>query len=406
MDTLNLKEEAKKLMLENFEKTGRKYIAPSWSHYKPQWLWDSCFHAIICANSGLKDLAKNEIEELLLCQREDGWIPHIIYHGFFKRWDFEGRLYSSIHNGLFSSITQPPVLAQAVEAINDPEWAKRILDKVLRFYLYFKEKQDPDNDDLISICHPCESGRDASPEFDQFYWKPSKKLQFLNPAIRLLNLLNLERKYRKVHWDIQEIWGLNLFNIEDLMTHCIWLQGLRSLGRLMRQGNKAPEDIKNIEELADKAEKAVIDLCWDEKDGIFWSLDSRNQKIKTHLTISNLFPIILEKIPERMISWLVVHLRDEKKFWTSHPIPSVAVSDSAFNPESEWLLWRGPVWINANWFIVNGLRKHGYNQFADEIAQKTKEMVAREGFREFYNPFTGKGRRVKNFGWSALAALM
>jgi len=406
---MELKEAAKKLMISNFEATGRKYITPSWPHYRNQWLWDSCFHAIICANLGLKDLAKNEIEQLLAYQREDGFIPHRIYHGIRSSWDLERMFYKSIVNKVSSSITQPPVLAQAVEAIDDPEWAREIMPKVIKFYIYYKEKQDPDGDSLISICHPCESGRNASPEFDFLYWKHSKLFPFLNPAIRLAKILNMERKYRKLDWDIARIWEADLFNVEDLMTHCIWVQGLRSLARLVRKiyGYDKMDLILKLQNLADDGEKAVFNLCWDEKEKIFRSLDSKNRPIVNHLTISNLYPIILDNIPKEMISAIVAnHVLNPKEFWTPYPIPTVSISDSAFDTKSEWLLWRGPVWINMNWFIIQGLRKHGYNDIAEKISTKTKEMVEREGFREFYNPFTGKGMRVKKFGWSGLAALM
>jgi hypothetical protein len=34
--------------------------------------------------------------------------------------------------------------------------------------------------------------------------------------------------------------------------------------------------------------------------------------------------------------------------------------------------------------------------------EKTKELVLRGGFREFYNPFTGEPYGAPGFGWSTL----
>jgi len=65
-------------------------------------------------------------------------------------------------------------------------------------------------------------------------------------------------------------------------------------------------------------------------------------------------------------------------------------------------LWRGATWINANWFVVKGLQKHGYSDIADEIIEKMCKMITKYGFREYYNPETGLGYRRKNFGWSTL----
>ena len=404
---MDLREKAKELMIRNYQATGRKYICPSWPHYKSQWLWDSCFHAIVCAELGLIDLAKNEIERLLKFQREDGWIPHMIYHQGRLPWftQIERSLFKKESQKFHSSHTQPAVIAQAVEAINDPDWTKKVLPALIKFYNYFIEKQDPDRDGLISICHPHESGRDTSPEFDFYRWRVKRKHPpwlSSNLIWHHLFVLKLEWEYKKLDWDIQKIWERDLFNVEDLMFHCIWVDGLRSLERLI-EGSQS-SDIKS---LADRAENAVYELCWHKKDRIFYSLDSKNQKIK-RLTISNLFPLILDNLPAEMHQSLVERLtnhKDSGEFWTPYPVPSTAKSDPEFDPGSGFYCnWQGPTWINMNWFILRGLIKHGYRDLAKEITQKTWEMVEREGFWEFYNPFIGKGLRKlsQNFGWSTL----
>lgn len=397
---MDLREKARELMLNNYRATGQKYICPNWPHYQDQWLWDSCFHAIICSELGLTELAKNEIDKLLKWQRPDGWIPHQIYLSSRekrpRRFELERLFYKKEHNPFHTSITQPPVLAQAVEAINDPVWRKDKLPYLAKFYGYFAEKQDPDKDGLVSICYPCESGRDSSPEFDL--------INLGIPGLSMLGtvliwyLFNLP-KYKKLNWDLEKIWPKNLFNVEDLMFHCIWVDGLRALIRLLGSGPDDP-----LSRLADSAENAVYQLCWDEKDKIFYSLNSKNRKIK-RLTVSNLFPLILDNIPAHMSQAVVEHLTNPREFWTPYPIPSTALTDREFNIKSAFYPnWRGPVWINMNWFILRGLVKHGYVDIAKELAGKTIQMVEREGFWEYYNPLNGKGlrRETKNFGWSAL----
>lgn len=402
-----LVEGARKLMLDNFEATGGKYITPAWPYYQHQWLWDSAFHAVICAELGLKDLAKNEVERFLGYQQKSGWIPHTIYHGrrtgILGFWEgLERSLYKKEHSSTHSSITQPPVLAQAVEAVDDAEWTKKIFPKLMKFYLYFAENCDPDNDGLISICHPCESGKDASPEFDFLVWRVDWLPRFCNMILRHLAVARIEWEYKKVNWNIQKIWQKDLFNVEELMFHCIWVQGLRSLIRMAKKGDlTGVKSLQYLESLADKAEKAVYDLCWDQKYKIFYSLDSQNRKIKC-VTISNLFPLILENIPKEMADALVGHIKNPDKFGTPYPLPSVAVDEPEFDSNETVLIWRGSIWINTVWFILLGLAVHGYKDVANEIARRVIEMIKREGFWEVYHPYTGKGMRVKDFGWSAL----
>ena len=139
---------------------------------------------------------------------------------------------------------------------------------------------------------------------------------------------------------------------------------------------------------------------------MFYALDREIKFIKT-LTVGNLFPLLLPNLPREQARILVDNLTDPAKFWTPYPIPSVAVNDRRFDGanKGKFLLcnWDGPTWINTNWYLIQGLLRHGYGEVAREVAQRTLAMVEREGFWEFYNPFTGKGMRVKDFGWSTLA---
>jgi hypothetical protein len=83
------------------------YTCPSPRNYPHQWLWDSCFHAIVLTNFDL-ERSKSEIKTLLLNQRGDGFIPCVSI--WEKRFPLEGMFY-------VNKITQPPVIPIAVEII-------------------------------------------------------------------------------------------------------------------------------------------------------------------------------------------------------------------------------------------------------------------------------------------------
>jgi glycogen debranching enzyme len=164
------------------------------------------------------------------------------------------------------------------------------------------------------------------------------------------------------------------------------------------------EEKEELEKLAKRTEQAIIEKCWNAQDMTFRCLAKDNSFVST-LTVSNLFPLLLPNLPREYAEAVFAQLIDSKKFWTPYPIPSVAADEPMFDADrKEQLLWRGPTWINTNWYLVIGLLRHGFKDAAKELAEKTIAMVEREGFREFYQPFTGKGMRVKNFGWSTLAA--
>jgi len=370
-------EKVRDLIISNYEATGQRFICPSPNHYRNAFLWDSCFHAEVCCelfrtfkDPLFIDLAKNEIAQFLKYQEEDGFIPHTIYT---SRFHF-------LQRALCRYYTQPPVIAQAIQSIGDTEWISEIFPHVLSYYLYFHKYRDPDNDGLISIHNLYESGRDTSPEFDFFKGQISRPLGILNYFIRFRSL-----------------------DIEDLLFNCLWIRGLRILSDLC-------QDIatKNrLSKLAEQSENSIFELCWDNDNRIFYPLDAENRKIKL-TTIACLYPLILDNIPEEMSDALVEHLSNPEEFWTQYPIPSLPQNSPYFNHNTQYYgscNWRGPVWINTNRHIVEGLLMHGYKELAYEITKANYEMIEREGFWEFYHPSTGKGLRIPNFAWSTQVIL-
>ena len=61
---------------------------------------------------------------------------------------------------------------------------------------------------------------------------------------------------------------------------------------------------------------------------------------------------------------------------------------------------RGPVWINCNWIIYQGL-KNKDKKFAKIIKKKTIDLVKKNGFYEYYSYKTGKAFGANNFSWTA-----
>ena len=62
--------------------------------------------------------------------------------------------------------------------------------------------------------------------------------------------------------------------------------------------------------------------------------------------------------------------------------------------------WRGPVWINCNWIIYQGL-KNKDKKFANKIKEKTINLIKKNGFFEYYSFKTGKAFGASNFSWTA-----
>lgn len=381
------------------------YISPSNRKYPHQWLWDSCFQAIV--NSKLDpESAKRELKTLLSAVEGDGFLPSIICWGGRREVEM---LAWPLFKGRKSRLTQPPVVAMAVEEVfdktKDREFLKEVLPTLGKYYQWLARERDPDGDGLVSIIHPWES-TDDSPAFD----KPllGKSDGRPNRLLVYFSFYKLLIRYSFLGWDQKKILASNLFNVESVMFNCIYAQGLRSLSRLYKAVNQtgAADDYRMK---ADAVEKAILEKMFDPERELFFDIVHQKGAYEHNLTvtISSLFPIILDTIPKEVVEKLVKnHLANPVEFWLPYPVPFVSKEEAGFNPEDDVLLWRGPVWVNTNWFIWKGLLKHNYRRLADQLAAKTTELVHKSGLREFYNPFTGSGEGQKDYGWSALVVDM
>src|SRR5438270_607878 len=155
---------------------------------------------------------------------------------------------------------------------------------------------------------------------------------------------------------------------------------------------------------ADRVRAALEAKCWDERAGAFWDLAGWNEDPVKVLTFSSLFPLILDDLdPSKAKRLIDDHLLNEREFWLPYPVPSVAATEASFDPK--WrtdTTWRGPTWVNVNWYLYWGLRAHGRRDVASELAERTIRMIERGGMREFFDPRTGEGEGARDFGWSTV----
>ncbi|HCF98995.1 MAG TPA: glycoside hydrolase, partial [Chloroflexi bacterium] len=79
-----------------------------------------------------------------------------------------------------------------------------------------------------------------------------------------------------------------------------------------------------------------------------------------------------------------------------------ALNSPWFNPENYWL---GPVWINTNWMVMHGLASYGRRDLAETLKRDSLSLIAKSGFREYFNPISGEGYGTDSFSWSAALSI-
>ena len=121
-------------------------------------------------------------------------------------------------------------------------------------------------------------------------------------------------------------------------------------------------------------------------------------------------PLLIEALPNEIATRLVEHLADPREFWSPFPVPSVALDEPSFIPTAELrgarCIWRGPCAPNTNWLLARGLRRHGFDELADTLAGRSRELAERGDFNEFYNPLTGAPVGAPDFGWGTIIAVI
>jgi Mannosylglycerate hydrolase MGH1-like glycoside hydrolase domain len=374
--------EAERVLRQNWHQGERKGIRfactePSPGRYPWQWYWDSCFAAIVWRRFD-PGRARAELESLLAVQRPNGFIGHTI---FWRRPVSLIRLlfYNvTSRSSLQTETIQPPLLAWAWRiAVGDPAAEPRIGAHVD----WLAANRDLEGDGLLWIVQPDESGLDSSPKFEPLWGRRS------NGRIGFPLLV---RHNRRLGFDARRIREHGGPVLCEALVNTMWSLSLQAMGR-------------------PSATPALVERLWDERRGLFVDEAQPGALRPGPLTWASLAPLALPDLPEEIGRRLVEeHLLDSGEFLTPVAPPSVAVSEPSYEPGGGHgpirRYWRGPTWINSAWMVWLGMRRLGYEEEAQRLADGVIGAVAREGLREYYDPRTGRGLGAKDFAWSALVA--
>ncbi|MGB9895815.1 MAG: amylo-alpha-1,6-glucosidase [Thermoproteota archaeon] len=355
-----------RVTLKNHKALPYSFTMPSKLGYRHQWLWDSAFHSIVLSNYDIK-LAKEELMNLFVNQKEDGRIPHEIF------------LTKEICKSIWGVddyspwTTQPPVIAVAVDRIISKEKDKKFIEialgSLIKYDEWFRKFRDEDKDGLIAYHDPLESGWDNSKRWDAYVKKEKKYISegmFPIEAVDLNSLIFVQRKV------------------------------IGNLARLLGYKKLSEE----YEDLSAQLKEKIVNIMWDDSKKFFFDVEDRTHNktmVKTPAAFLTLFAKVATK---EQANYLVEHLVNEKEFKRKLPLPTLSADDPDYNPRN---FWRGPTWINLVWFTYNGLLNYGFKDVAKDLAGSVIEAMAKNTTcNEYYDSETGEPLGVRYFGWSSL----
>ncbi len=325
-------------------------MMPSKINYVGLWLWDSALHTLAYRHID-PEMARNQIRTMIAYQLPNGMLPDAIYD--------EGLVFT-IDHPIVGEVTKPPILAWAAlklhETDPDIDFLREIYPSLVRFNAWWFAMNDDDSDGLVQYSHPYSSGLDNSPLWD--FGMPVE-----SPDINTYLCIQMEAFGR--------------------MAEILGLSGESQMWKRRRSA----------------LVKRMIKEMWDEDAGLFWAL--LNEEPIRVVTPFNLYPLWTGQLPEEMNERLIQHLTNPGEFASPYPIPTVARNDPRYNSE---MMWRGPVWANINYFFVEALEKVSRVDLADQVAERTLEMIANQpDIYEYYNAETGQppATAADMFGWTA-----
>jgi hypothetical protein len=402
---------AQKILIGNRK---RGYTLPTNNKlYPAQWNWDSAFIALGYSYFNL-NFALKEIKTLLDGQWKDGMIPHILFHNTNTNYYPNHTAWNCGNKIRSSGITQPPVLASILKEIIDKnkitkiqkKEIKKFVIKIKKSHEWFIKNRDPKKTGLVSILHPWESGYDNSSLWDEPMNKVKieKNIQYkradnkvINPEHRPLNIdydryVTIKNDLRKKKYDPKKIFKTGLFNVVDIGFNSIFLKSNKDLIILLKKFNLDSSTIINYIKITEKN----ILKYFDKKKQTFFCFDLRNKKKIFIPSITNYLILYADiknsKINDILIKNLKKHNLKEKYFFSS-----IKPNHKSFE---EKRYWRGPVWINCNWFIYKGLMNKD-EKYSNKIKERTVRLVEKKGFHEYYSCKNGKPMGANNFSWSA-----
>lgn len=396
------------------------FFRPGRELYPFQWNWDSAFIALGLAQVD-PDRGRAEVRSLLRGQWTDGMVPHIVFHVPAPDYSPGPELWDSAACAdapevPTSGITQPPVLATAVRVLHEASPDSSFLDDVvpaLELWHEWLHRERGTDEGLVAIVHPWE-GADNSPRFD-----------------RALARLDVDEELAIERTDRREI------DASERPTDSDYVRYMYLLRRLQAQGYRPPtlgdtpfafvdltfNSILAVAEAdlawlwaelggsgarassAAERLRAALAERWDDSDAVY--VEDDDDPATADETIDGLFPLYAG-VPERDQARRLFEeaLWAPTRFGPSPDAPwavtSASKASQAFDPRR---YWRGPVWVNVNWFLVRGLERAGLLEEAEELRHMTLELVSRSGFFEYYDPRSGEPLGVSDFSWSAALTL-
>lgn len=382
---------------------GHQFTVPASDIYPFQWLWDSCFHAIILSHFDIAS-AEKELLAAVAHPLASGLLPHMQYWNTngeaIPNWGREARgadINKEWKSSGTSSITQPPVIAQATwrvyEAGKNLEFLRSVYAPMRQHFTYLAEERTFNVDSLVYIINPDESGEDNSPRFDAALALPH--IQSANESLD--KRISLMEKNSECDF-VAKTCMSRFFGVADVSFNVLYAEDLLVMAKIAEVLGELTE-AEEYSRLSSAVQWDILTLL--RRGDLFLSYDHVNKRHIRTFTWNVFMPLYGGLLTDAEAQELVdTYLYNPDYFKSDFGIVTTAKTEAAYDPNDGF--WRGPIWMAPHWFMYKGLKRYGFEVEANEIKAMTVGLLEQSGFREHYHPETGAGLGAKDFTWGGL----
>ncbi|MDE5750337.1 MAG: glycoside hydrolase family 37, partial [Duncaniella sp.] len=226
----------------------------------------------------------------------------------------------------------------------------------------------------------------------------------------------------------------------SIYLNCLMYKELLAMAYLA--GQLGREDARQTYlDHAGELRDAVREHCWDEKDGMYYSVDLNlrpvdlqpryifGKMLTLHEGAPRNYPCLIQRLgswsgfmalwagiatPEQAERMVRENLLNERTFYAPYGVRTLSKLEKMYhlgathNPSN----WQGPIWGVSNYMVFRGLADYGFEAEARELAEKTVNLFGRDletegALHEYYDPDTGSPIINKGFqNWNYLVLNM
>ncbi|MGH8825381.1 MAG: MGH1-like glycoside hydrolase domain-containing protein [Jiangellaceae bacterium] len=355
------------------------YTSPNVDTYPWQWLWDSCFHALVWG--AFRDRrAVTELSSLFRSQRPSGFVPHLSYRlspqDAVPLWGVPGS----------STITQPPMYAHAARqlAARGFDLPGDLITRIEHALEQLWATRRADSG-LLLCFHPWEVA-DDSPRWDSWDHQPFDRFgSWRARKAELVAALELDDEDAAV--------GSSRFVVGSVAFNALVAFNLGELAALTgasRWAARARALTDAIEQRWDPALLTWVDAA---------AGDPPSARVRT---LDALLPLLVSQdVAHRDAGW--AQILDPAAFATRFGPCGVHRAEPSFDPNG---YWRGAAWPQLNYLLWVAARRQGRRELADGLATRTRAAAVGNGHAEYWNPDTGAGLGAAPQSWTTLWVVM